>query len=136
MPDNNILSSGNHILGMAIDKTGTLWMATPLGLYSYNTQNKKIKQFRFNDSPNLNSFSKITIIGSTLYLGTANAGLVRFDIPTSRFSRSIEVGSNIISDLSSDGKEMIYVATDGNGVHFLSHSQQKVVRSLQYNPQG
>ncbi len=135
IPDNNILSSGNHILGMAIDKTRTLWMATPLGLYSYNTQTRKIKQFRFNDSPNLNSFSKITIIGSTLYLGTANAGLVRFDIPTSRFSRSMEVGSNIISDLSSDGKEMIYVATDGNGVHFLSHSQQKVVRSIQYNPQ-
>jgi len=134
--DNNILSVSNHAQGMTIDQTGILWIATPRGLYSYNTQNKKIKQFHFNASPNLNSFGKITRIGTTLYLGTTNAGLVRFDIKTAAFSRSIDVGNNIISDLSSDGKEMIYVATDGNGIHFLSHSQQKIVRSIKYDPQN
>jgi len=135
MPDNNILSTGNHIQGMVIDDNGILWMTSPRGLYSYNTKTKKLSRFSFNGSPNLNSFKRITRIASTLYIGTTNVGLVRFDIPSARFTRSIDVGSNIISDLSSDGKEMIYVATDGNGIHFLSHSKQSIVRSIQYSPQ-
>ncbi len=137
VPDNNVFSLGNRIQGMLIDKAGTLWMASSQGLYSYNIRkSRKVEQFRFNiGANNFDNFDKITRIGSTLYLGTMDAGLVRFDIKTARFSHSIDVGSNIISDLSSDGKDLVYVATDGNGIHFLSHSQQKIIRSIQYNPQ-
>lgn len=38
-----------------------------------------------------------------------------------------------ISDISSDGKETVYIATDGNGVHFLSHKDQQVTRRFYHD---
>lgn len=40
----------------------------------------------------------------------------------------------MISSLSGDGKDMLYVGTDGNGVHFISTKQMKVLRSLRHEP--
>ena len=38
-----------------------------------------------------------------------------------------------ISDISSDGKGTVYIATDGNGVHFLSHKDQQVTRRFYHD---
>ena len=37
-----------------------------------------------------------------------------------------------ISSLSGDGKSLLYVGTDGNGVHFVSTDKKKVVRSMRH----
>ena len=57
-------------------------------------------------------------------------GVLRFDIQTSTFSHAPSLGCDVISDISGDGKENVYIATDGNGVHFLSHKDQCVTRSF------
>ena len=56
-------------------------------------------------------------------------GVVCFDIPKQTFAHTVSLGCDVISDISGDGKETVYIATDGNGVHFLSHHKdRKVVR--------
>ena len=34
--------------------------------------------------------------------------------------------------MSGDGKSLLYVGTDGNGVHFVSTDKKKVVRSMRH----
>ena len=42
-------------------------------------------------------------------------------------------GCSVISSLSTDGKDLLYgVGTDGNGVHFVSVTQRKVVKSFRH----
>jgi hypothetical protein len=76
------------------------------------------------------AFNNITRIGSTIYLGTMDQGIISFDTRSGEFEHFVEVGCNIISSLSSDGKNMLYVGTDGNGVHFIATDRRKVVRTM------
>jgi ligand-binding sensor domain-containing protein/AraC-like DNA-binding protein len=133
----NVLSPGNHVTGINIEKNGSLWLATWKGLYSFNPATQKKTPYEFTAiHPDLNVFNKITRIGTTLYMGTPNAGVVSFDILKSHFAKFVDVGCDIITDISSDGKERIYVATDGNGIHFLSHKNKRIIESIRYNPKS
>lgn len=35
--------------------------------------------------------------------------------------------------MSGDGKDLLYVGTDGNGVHFISVSRQRVIRTFRHD---
>ena len=59
-------------------------------------------------------------------------GIISFDTRSGEFEHFVEVGCNIISSLSSDGKNMLYVGTDGNGVHFIATDRRKVVRTMRH----
>lgn len=132
MLDANIFSSTNHIVALEIADDGTIWMLTSKTLYSYHPGNGEIQSH----SPKANAlyaFRCITHLNNTLYLGTENQGIVRFNIRDSEFSNVVDVGCNIISSISTDGEDLIYVSTDGNGVHFLSHSRNKIVQSFRHD---
>ena len=106
-----------------------LWLATVQGLFSYSLKDGKIDSLAFPENvPEADYFRCLTRIGETLYLGTMSQGVVRFDINKKSFSHTVSLGCDVISDISSDGKETVYIATDGNGVHFLSHKAQQVAR--------
>lgn len=130
--DQNMLAACNRIMDICLNEDKTvLWMATVQGLFSYSLKNGKIGAWHFKENvPEADYFRCITRIGHILYLGTMSQGVVRFDINKQSFSHTSSVGCDVISDISSDGKEMVYIATDGNGVHFLSHKEQRVVRSF------
>jgi ligand-binding sensor domain-containing protein/AraC-like DNA-binding protein len=132
----NILSPGNHISGIQIAPSGVVWLATWKGVCAYNPANHSKSVYENVTSRELNTFNKLTEIGSTIYLGTLNAGVVSFDITTKKFSTFVDVGCDIITDISSDGKNLIYVATDGNGAHILSHKTKSIVESIRYNPKN
>lgn len=133
--DKNLLAAGNRILDICLSEDhARLWLATMQGLASCNLKDGAVSCWHFRENvPEADYFRCITRIGTTLYLGTMTQGVVRFDIPTSTFSHASSLGCNVISDISSDGKDLIYVATDGNGVHYLSHKKQTVVRSFCHN---
>jgi len=133
--DNNTLSANNYITGITFDQRSGVWITTKRGLCSYNKINHKISFYEYKVlNVEQSFFAKVTCVGRTLYMGTSKTGVVCFDIDKCSFSKSLDVGSDIITDISSDGKDIIYVATDGNGVHFLSHSENRVVRSIRYDP--
>jgi len=134
--NSNILSPGNHVSGIQLTSNGIVWLATWKGVCAYNPENHSKTVYESTTSRELNTFNKLTIIGSTIYLGTLNAGVVSFDIATKKFSSFVDLGCDIITDISSDGKDRIYVATDGNGAHILSHKTKSIVESIRYNPKN
>ena len=71
-------------------------------------------------------------MGSKLYMGTMGQGIISFDIHSKTFERFVDVGCNVISSLSSDGRSLLYVGTDGNGVHFVSTDKKKIIRSMRH----
>ena len=130
LTDRNMLAACNRIMDLCLNKDkSALWLATVQGLFSYSLKDGKIDSWHFQENvPEADYFRCLTRIGETLYLGTMSQGVVRFDINKKNFSHTVSLGCDVISDISSDGKETVYIATDGNGVHFLSHKAQQVTR--------
>lgn len=132
--DKNVFSSANFVTGMVEGENGILWLATMGGLKSLRLSDRSIHAF--SDSLGKNgqnlSFYNITRIGQKVFLGTMTEGLIVFDTSAKRFEHYVDVGCIIISSLSSDGKDLLYVGTDGNGVHFISTRRRRVVRSFQH----
>ncbi len=133
--DNNALSTNNYITGITFDNESRVWLTTRKGLCSYHKISKKINCYEYKVlNVDQSFFARLTCVGNTLYMGTSKTGVVCFDLDKHTFYKLVDVGSDIITDISSDGKNMVYVATDGNGVHFISHSEKKIVRSIRYEP--
>lgn len=131
---NNTFSSSNNIRGITRDNSGLFWLATVNSVIVYDAVNQKVVEYGYPDSsPVQANFRNITCLKDRLYLGTYNAGIVCFDIHTHQFSDFVDVGSDIISSVSTDGKDLIYVSTDGNGIFFLSHDKKEIVQSFRHN---
>ncbi len=125
----------NRIMDICLNEDKTvLWLATVQGLFSYSLKDGEIDSWHFQENvPEADYFRCLTRIGETLYLGTMSQGVVRFDIKKESFSHAVSLGCDVISDISSDGKGTVYIATDGNGVHFLSHKDQQVTRRFYHD---
>ena len=135
LTDRNMLAACNRIMDLCLNEDKTvLWLATVKGLFAYSLRDGKMASWHFRENvPEADYFRCITRIGDTLYLGTMSQGVVRFDIGKKTFSHTVSLGCDVISDISSDGKETVYIATDGNGVHFLSHKEQQVMRRFYHD---
>ena len=119
--DKNALSASNVVTGLSLDEQGMLWMATEKGLYSLRLSDRKVKAYHnVKDGKHVCAFNNITRIGSTIYLGTMDQGIISFDTRSGEFEHFVEVGCNIISSLSSDGKNMLYVGTYGGGMYIFN----------------
>lgn len=131
--DKNVFSASNAVMGLSLDEQNLLWMATGKGLYSLRLSDKKVKAYHnVVDSKHICAFNTIARIGQVLYLGTMDQGIVSFDTRLEQFNHFVDVGCNIISTLSSDGKKILYVGTDGNGVHFIDADEKKVIHTMRH----
>ena len=133
--DKNVFSRANFVTGMVEGENGILWLSTMGGLKSLRLSDQSITSFSdklAKNGQNL-SFYNITRIGSKVFMGTMTSGLVLFDTASKHFSRYLDVGCGVISALSGDGKDVLYVGTDGNGVHFISVSRQRVIRTFRHD---
>ncbi|MFA6676502.1 MAG: two-component regulator propeller domain-containing protein [Bacteroidales bacterium] len=122
----NILSESNHITDLAKDENGVLWLSTYNGLFAIKG-NELIGSY-YNKS--ISRFSNLACLGNNVYLGTMTQGLFKFDVKFKKFSTGPDLNCNVISTLSTDGKDLLYVGTDGNGVHFVSNKTGKIVKSF------
>lgn len=132
MIDKNELAPCNQIRGMTFDKEGNLWLATPVGLYRYQPQTGKITPY-LDAKQEAVGLKNVTSTGVMLYVGSEGHGLFSFNTKTGEYKPYLNVGSDVISSLSGDGCDMIYVATDGGGIHFISTLQNKEVRSFRHD---
>lgn len=133
LPDKNVFSAANAITGLSLDGQGRVWMATKRGLYSLRLSDKKVEAYHnVENDKHICAFNNIARIGPMIYLGTMEQGIISFDIRSGKFEHFVDVGCNIISSLSTDGKNLLYVGTDGNGVHFIATDQRKVVRTMRH----
>lgn len=132
--DPNAFASANVIQGISADSSGMLWLATRSGLFSYSLSDRTVMPYHYILSEKHQcSFQQIVCVGHRLYLGTMEQGIVTFDIPSRRFEPYVNVGCNVISALSTDGGRMLYVGTDGNGIHFIDVTKRQVVRSFRHD---
>lgn len=133
--DKNVFSGANFITGMVAGEDGILWLSTMDGLKSLRLSDRKVCSFsdNFSKEGKNQPFYNIARIGQKIFLGTMTEGLVMFDTSNGRFGYYLDVGCVVISSLSSDGKDLLYVGTDGNGVHFISVSQGRIVRSFRHD---
>ena len=137
-PEGNILSSANDIYGITTgDRAGELWLTTAQGLYAFEEENHVFRYYRPQtlSGEHPSSFRGVTRIGNNLYIATVCEGLLAFNLRTRTFSNFVDVGCNIISSLSGDGKNTLYVGTDGNGAHFVDVRRRAVVRSFRHRPE-
>ncbi len=131
--DSSTFSVANQITDMALDGEGQLWMATRHGLYALALADNQVRHWHNEvGADHVCSFNKLALVGSQIYLGTTDRGIVRFDRRSKSFSPYVSVGCNVIMSLSGDGERMLYVGTDGNGVHFIDTERGEVVRSLRH----
>lgn len=133
--DGNVFSNANFVTGIVEGEKGVVWLSTMGGLKSLRLSDKTIFSFPdklSREGKNL-SFYNITRIGRKVFLGTMTEGLVVFDTSDGHFKPYLDVGCVVISALSSDGKDLLYVGTDGNGVHFISTSKNRIVRSFRHD---
>lgn len=132
--DKNLFSTTNEVRALALDdKAGCLWMATSKGLGVMRLKDKSVT-FYHNEAAGKHfcSFNCMTRMGDTLYLGTMEQGIVTFDTRQKRFAPYIDVDCNVISTLSTDGKHLLYVGTDGAGVQIVDVEKRQVVRRLRH----
>lgn len=127
--DKNAFSSSNSVTGLVMDDDGVLWMATGSGLCSLQLSNRQITVHHQSDDT---AFHSIARIDTMLYLGTMDQGILSYDTRSQEFDHFVDVGCNVISSLSTDGKRLLYVGTDGNGVHFIDTQRKEVVRTMQH----
>lgn len=131
--DDNLFSSANFIIGLWLDGN-ILWAITKNGLYSIEMDSRKIRHYANGLSKKESDFSyrNIVHVDSALYIGTMEHGILSFDLDTRKFRRYMDVGCNAIRSLSCDGKDLLYVGTDGNGAYCISTRQQKIIQAFQH----
>lgn len=125
--DNNIYSGANFINGLLV-YDGNLWMATSDGLYSKDLVSGEVKGYRIEGG--INAFIEICCINNILYLGTKE-GIISFNLKEKAFSPLMNIGQ--VTSLSTNGDDVIYAATNGNGIYFISVPDGKIIRRIQHD---
>ncbi|WP_372771915.1 two-component regulator propeller domain-containing protein [Mangrovibacterium sp.] len=118
------------ISGIFPDNHANIWIASTAGLIRYSFLSKKSELYQHQSVPRgeNSSFTSICSIGNKLYLGTAGAGIVEFDLSSKAFFTGVETDNKIILNITSDGKELIFAGTDGGGLNVINVRTRKVKR--------
>lgn len=132
--DKNVFSRANFVTGMVEGENGILWLSTMGGLKSFRLSDQTITSFQINWRRTDRTFLSITShVSVQRFYGYNVQRAGAFDTASKHFSRYLDVGCGVISALSGDGKDLLYVGTDGNGVHFISVSRQRVIRTFRHD---
>ena len=131
--DTNPFSPANVVYDLDLSPDGILWMATESGLHSMSVEkNEIISYHNQEENGHVCKFMDMARVGRHIYLATQEHGIISFDTQTRTFEHYVNVGCNVISSLSADHQKMLYVGTDGNGIHFVDTSTDEVVHSVRY----
>ncbi len=132
-PDDIYSLSGDYVIGMAMDSSGTLWLGTVGGgLDSFNRQKNRFVSFR-HDNKNPASISSDYInclladSRGDLWIGTEGGGVDKFDHVKKTFThyRNKPGDANSLSDdfirsIYEDKEHNIWVGTINNGLSVLN----------------
>lgn len=122
------MGEGNVVRDLYVDSKRQLWILSNNELFL--CKNGRLWQYHIKRQINfIGNLHTLTVTGNKLYIGSDNAGLFVFDVPSAKIRRYTNVGCNVITELSTDGSQL-FVATDGGGAHILSLATGKVVKSF------
>ncbi|MDP4208675.1 MAG: two-component regulator propeller domain-containing protein [Bacteroidota bacterium] len=118
----------NLISGIIQGAGKEIWVSTSDGLLRLSGNDAVSGKFRLNapNSEGYNAFTGLTKVGAVIYLGTKSKGVVCFNMQTSVFYPYGEIGNNLILNISSDDKNMVFAGTDGGGLKIIRLKEKKV----------
>ncbi|KAA6329696.1 Sensor histidine kinase TodS [termite gut metagenome] len=142
LDDSNREFAYTEVHALLDGKEDLLWIATEVGLYSYNTISKKAKHYRQKSSRSDESGrNDIRAMAEApdekIWLGTFGAGLCVFDTKswtfkdfnTSDFS-GLTINSDYINTLFVDKNDRLLIGTNENGLKQIDFQKKKVVNYL------
>ncbi len=114
------------------ERNETLWYgAWGLGLYRFDVQRGRVRNFRFSDQPAGQALKQDVCMGilrktgDTLWLAGYNDGLLAFDIRTQRFSKVPDVSMAQPRHLMRDVRGRIWISDEFLGLFVLDSSTGK-----------
>lgn len=110
------LSTANHITGVLRQSKDIFWFSTADGLLRIDLRNKKPVLYRM--PGNSNFFTCLTGDGKTIFVGTFNKGIFKFNIESGTFDKVNGFDYNLIMDIDYDD-DRLYIGTNGQGLKSL-----------------
>lgn len=110
------LSTANHITGLLRQDKDIFWFSTADGLLRINLRNKKPVLYRM--PGNSNFFTCLTGDGKTIFVGTFNKGIFKFNIESGTFDKVNGFDYNLIMDIDYYDHKL-YIGTNGQGLKSL-----------------
>jgi ligand-binding sensor domain-containing protein len=127
------MSMNNAVIDISIDEKHRIWILTAADLYSFDSRTGKFKAYNVRHRLKfIGRLHNIVATKDNVYVGSDNAGLFVYNIAKNQFGHYVNVGCNVITDLSAD-KQNLYVSTDGNGAHVISLKDSRIVNSFGLN---
>lgn len=133
--DSNALSAVNGLMDIVDGEDDSVWIASNGGLIHYNMETGRSRVFENNIRGGLNYYSCLALMGNTIYLGTANQGMLKFDIGQEVFSIYPQIGNGCIKDLVPVGNDTLYVGINGSGVKIIKASSGQEITSIEHSIQ-
>ena len=134
--NSNVLSLTNNVFGVINGEGDTIWAITNDGLVHYDIKNHHVEVYKNDFKGGINGYSCFTMIGHTIYLGTASRGMLTFDVKKKAFALYAEIGNGCINALVSVGRDSLYVGTNGSGIKIVQASTGKEVSSIEHTVDG
>lgn len=114
------LTAANDITGIVRQDSLNFWCSTADGIVLLNIKDRKPLTFRMPlKIEKSNHFTCLEKDGDTLYIGSFNKGLFKFDIPTRTFSEIEGFRHNLIQSIQSDGSRL-FIGTNGRGLRTVT----------------
>lgn len=110
------LSTANHITGILRQNSSVFWFSTADGLLRIDMRDMKPVLFRNPD--NNNFFTCLTFHNGSIFLGTFNKGVFKFDIKESKFEKVNGFDHYLVTAIDSKGNSL-YIGTNGRGLKKL-----------------
>jgi len=121
-----------NLSGIVIDDDGNYWISSSDGLIFHNPANLQTERFLYSKTANvLNKFYCLDIIGSNIFIGSENAGLLVFDVKTHTIDRYMDIGNECVMNLNHD-ENYLYAGTNGSGLKIIS-LKNKTITSLYHD---
>lgn len=129
MPHSDIMSKSNTISDLTTDPAGGVWMSSADGIIYY--KDKTLRHYPWdagNGIPN-----KIALVGNKVVVSTTDNHIMALNAEDRGYDTILEPDNKLISSLASDGSDLLYIGTDGEGVLVYSMKNGKIVEHLQHD---
>lgn len=130
--DSNVLSSTNNMQGVIDGEENTIWVITYDGLVHYDISTEKFKIYKNAIKGGLNSYNCLAMMGYFIYLGTANQGMLSFDVRSKSFMLYPKVGNGCINALVPVANDTLYIGTNGSGIKVVKATTGEELLSIEH----
>lgn len=122
------ISISNHVTAIEKENDDIFWISTANGLSKYIFSQGKTIHYKMEEGANnSNYFYDLSLIDSSIYVGSFNKGVFRFDLNTEKFEKIPDFENDFILSMDDNGAGMLYVGTDGKGIKVFSIDENKIV---------